>query len=77
MWADSASGTSLAFTRDQLDTIAFYIVDGTRWLIRGEIEMLYLLYRPATTVDGVTSYAAVFLDPLDRMARTLTDAGGR
>ncbi|MGJ4845403.1 polysaccharide lyase family 8 super-sandwich domain-containing protein [Leifsonia sp. Le1] len=70
MWADSARGTSLAFTRDQLDTIAFYIVDGTRWLIRGEIEMLYLLYRPATTVDGVTSYAAVFLDPLDRMART-------
>lgn len=70
MWADSARGTSLAFTRDQLDTIAFYIVDGTRWLIRGEIEMLYLLYRPATTVDGVTSYAAVFLDPLERMART-------
>ncbi|MET3566969.1 chondroitin AC lyase [Leifsonia sp. 563] len=70
MWADSARGTSLAFTRDQLDTIAFYIVDGTRWLIRGEIEMLYLLYRPATTVDGITSYGAVFLDPLDRMART-------
>ncbi|MGO4301577.1 polysaccharide lyase family 8 super-sandwich domain-containing protein [Leifsonia sp. RAF41] len=70
MWADSARGTSLTFTRDQLDTIAFYIIDGTRWLIRGEIEMLYLLYRPATTVDGVTSYAAVFLDPLDRMART-------
>ncbi|MDN4613348.1 discoidin domain-containing protein [Leifsonia sp. F6_8S_P_1B] len=70
MWADAARGTSLAFTRDQLDTIAFYIVGGTRWLIRGEIEMLYLLYRPATTVDGVTSYAAVFLDPLDRMART-------
>jgi chondroitin AC lyase len=70
MWADSARGTSLAFTRGQLDTIAFYITDGTRWLIRGEIEMLYLLYRPATTVDGVTSYAAVFLDPLDRMART-------
>ncbi|MFF1571184.1 polysaccharide lyase family 8 super-sandwich domain-containing protein [Leifsonia sp. NPDC058292] len=70
MWADAARGTSLAFTRAQLDTIAFYIIDGTRWLIRGEIEMLYLLYRPATTVDGVTSYAAVFLDPLDRMART-------
>ncbi|MCI0157790.1 discoidin domain-containing protein [Leifsonia shinshuensis] len=70
MWADSARGTSLAFTRDQLDTIAFYIIDGTRWLIRGELQMLYLLYRPATTVDGVTSYAAVFLDPLDRMART-------
>lgn len=70
MWADAARGTSLAFTRDQLDTIAFYIVSGTRWLIRGEIEMLYLLYRPATTVDGVTSYAAVFIDPLERMART-------
>ncbi|WP_223693857.1 polysaccharide lyase family 8 super-sandwich domain-containing protein [Leifsonia poae] len=70
MWADSARGTSLAFTRDQLDTIAFYIIDGTRWMIRGEIGMLYLLYRPATTVDGVTSYSDVFLDPLDMMART-------
>jgi chondroitin AC lyase len=70
MWADSARGTSLAFTRDQLDTIAFYIVDGTSWMIRGEIGMLYLLYRPATTVDGITSYSDVFLDPLDRMART-------
>ncbi|GAA4170078.1 polysaccharide lyase family 8 super-sandwich domain-containing protein [Gryllotalpicola koreensis] len=70
MWADAARGTSLAFTRDQLDTIAFYIIDGTRWMIRGEIGMLYLLYRPATTVDGITTYSDVFLDPLDRMART-------
>jgi len=70
MWADVARGTSLAFTRDQLDTIAFYIIDGTRWMIREEFGMLYLLYRPAKTIDGVTSYASEFLDPLDRMART-------
>ncbi|MFT4283849.1 MAG: discoidin domain-containing protein [Protaetiibacter sp.] len=69
MWADVSRGTSLAFTRDQLDTIAFYIIDGTRWMIREEFGMLYLLYRPAKTIDGVTSYAAEFLDPLDRMGR--------
>lgn len=70
MWADVARGTSLSFTRDQLDTIAFYIIDGTRWMIREEFGMLYLLYREAKTIDGVTSYASEFLDPLDRMART-------
>jgi chondroitin AC lyase len=70
MWADVARGTSLSFTRGQLDTIAFYIIDGTRWMIREEFGMLYLLYRPAKTIDGVTSYASEFLDPLDRMART-------
>lgn len=70
MWADVARGTSLAFTRAQLDTIAFYIIDGTRWMIREEFGLLYLLYRPAKTIDGVTSYASEFLDPLDRMGRT-------
>lgn len=70
MWADVARGTSLAYTRAQLDTIAFYIIDGTRWMIREEFGMLYLLYRPAKTIDGVTSYASEFLDPLDRMARS-------
>ncbi len=70
MWADVARGTSLSFTRAQLDTVAFYIIDGTRWMIREEFGMLYLLYRPAKTIDGVTSYASEFLDPLDRMART-------
>lgn len=70
LWADAARGTSLAFTRDHLDTIAFYIVNGTRWMIRGEIGMLYLNYRPAKTVAGVTSYAAEFLEPLNKMVRT-------
>ncbi|WP_285627732.1 discoidin domain-containing protein [Kineosporia sp. NBRC 101677] len=70
IWADAARSTDLAFTRAQLDAIAFYIVSGTRWMIRGEVGMLYLGYRPPKTVDGVTGYAAEFLDPLDQMART-------
>lgn len=70
LWADAARGTSLAFTREHLDTIAFYIITGTRWMIRGEVGMLYLGYRPPKTIDGVTGYAAEFLDPLDKMART-------
>lgn len=70
LWADVARGTSLAFSRDQLDSIAFYIVDGTRWLIRGEIGMLYLNYRSPKTISGVTSHASEFIEPLERMVRT-------
>ncbi|GAA2019832.1 polysaccharide lyase family 8 super-sandwich domain-containing protein [Pseudokineococcus marinus] len=70
IWADAARGTSLAFSRDDLDTIAAYIVGGTRWMIRGEIGMLYLGYRPPKTVEGVTGYAAEFIEPLRMMART-------
>lgn len=69
LWADVASGTSLAFTRDQLDAIAFFAVNGTRWLIRGEIGMLYLNYRPPKTIKGVTSHASEFIEPLERMVR--------
>lgn len=68
-WADVSRGTSFALSDKEVDAIAFYILDGTRWLIRGEIGMMYLGYRPANTIDGVTSYAADFLEPLDRMVR--------
>jgi chondroitin AC lyase len=70
LWADVARGTSLAFTRDQLDAIAFYIITGTRWMIRGEIGMLYLNYRAPKTISGVTSHASEFIEPLQRMVRT-------
>ena len=70
LWADVARGTSLAFTRDQLDAIAFYFIGGTRWLIRGEIGMLYLNYRPPKTVKDVTSHASEFIEPIERMVRT-------
>lgn len=55
-WADVARGTSFAFSPENIDAIAFYILDGTRWLIRGEIGMMYLGYRPPTplTVLRVT-----------------------
>ncbi|MFD8340334.1 polysaccharide lyase family 8 super-sandwich domain-containing protein [Streptomyces solisilvae] len=68
-WADVARGTGFAFSPEDIDAIAFYILDGTRWLIRGEIGMMYLGYRPPNTIDGITSYAADFLEPLDRMVR--------
>lgn len=68
-WADVSRGTRFALSDEEVDAVAFYILDGTRWLIRGEIGMMYLGYRPANTIDGVTSYAADFLDPLDRMVR--------
>lgn len=70
LWADVARGTSLAFSREQLDAIAFYAIDGTRWLIRGEIGMLYLNYRAPKTTSGITSHASEFIEPLQRMVRT-------
>lgn len=70
LWADVARGTGLAFSRQHLDTIAFYIISGTRWMIRGEIGLLYLNYRQPKTVDGVTSHASEFIEPLTRMVRT-------
>lgn len=70
LWSDVARGTGLAFTREQLDSIAFYFIEGTRWLIRGEIGMLYLNYRPPKTVEGITSHASEFIEPLQRMVRT-------
>ncbi len=70
LWSDVARGTGLAFTREQLDSIAFYFISGTRWLIRGEIGMLYLNYRPPKTVSDVTSHASEFIEPLQRMVRT-------
>ncbi|WP_308798280.1 polysaccharide lyase family 8 super-sandwich domain-containing protein [Agromyces silvae] len=70
LWADVARGTGLAFSRDQLDAIAFYIISGTRWMIRGEIGMLYLNYRAPKTISGVTSHASEFIEPLQRMVRT-------
>ncbi|MFJ2367799.1 polysaccharide lyase family 8 super-sandwich domain-containing protein [Microbacterium sp. NPDC087665] len=70
LWSDVARGTGLAFTRDQLDSIAFYFISGTRWLIRGEIGMLYLNYRPPKTVGVITSHASEFIEPLQRMVRT-------
>ncbi|NIK61532.1 discoidin domain-containing protein [Kribbella shirazensis] len=70
LWADAARGTRFAFSRDNLDTIANYIVNGTRWMIRGEIGMLYLGYRPPKTIDGVTSHSSEFIEPLTKMIRT-------
>ncbi|MGW7680824.1 polysaccharide lyase family 8 super-sandwich domain-containing protein [Kribbella sp. NPDC054772] len=70
LWADAARGTGFAFSRDNLDTIANYIVNGTRWMIRGEIGMLYLGYRPPKTIDGVTSQSSEFIEPLTKMIRT-------
>jgi hypothetical protein len=70
LWADVARGTSLAFSRNQLDSIAFYFISGTRWLIRGDIGMLYLNYRAPKTVQGVTSQAAEFIEPMQWMVRT-------
>ncbi|MFB4352590.1 discoidin domain-containing protein [Microbacterium sp. LS_15] len=70
LWADVARGTGLAFSRDQLDQIAFYFISGTRWMIRGEIGMLYLNYRPPKTIQDVTTHASEFIEPLQRMART-------
>ncbi|SEG95730.1 chondroitin AC lyase [Nonomuraea solani] len=70
IWADLARETSFAFTRAELDAVADYILGGTRWMVRREFGLLYLGYRPARTVQGVSTGAAEFIVPLQAMIRT-------
>ncbi|MEV0614729.1 polysaccharide lyase family 8 super-sandwich domain-containing protein [Nonomuraea sp. NPDC050404] len=70
IWADLARETSFAFDRAELDAVAGYILGGTRWMVRREFGLLYLGYRPARTVQGISTGAAEFIEPLQAMIRT-------
>lgn len=73
MWVGYTSGTNFAFTEEALKKLEFYILDGTRWMIRGEFGFLYLGYRRYNTIEGVSSYAADILPGMIIMAQYDTD----
>lgn len=72
-WVGYTSGTNFAFTEEALKGLEFYILDGTRWMIRGEFGFLYLGYRRYNTIEGVGSYAADILPGMMVMAQYDTD----
>lgn len=72
-WVGYTSGTNFAFTEEALKGLEFYILDGTRWMIRGELGFLYLGYRRYNTTEGVGSYAADILPGMMVMAQYDTD----
>lgn len=72
-WVGYTSGTNFAFTEEALKGLEFYILDGTRWMIRGEFGFLYLGYRRYNTIEGVGSYAADILPGMIIMAQYDTD----
>lgn len=72
-WVGYTSGTNFAFSEEGLKGLEFYILDGTRWMIRGEFGFLYLGYRRYNTIEGVGSYAADILPGMIIMAQYDTD----
>ncbi len=72
-WVGYTSGTNFAFSEEALRGLEFYILDGTRWMIRGEFGFLYLGYRRYNTIEGVGSYAADILPGMLIMAQYDTD----
>ncbi|MBP1754717.1 MAG: polysaccharide lyase family 8, partial [Firmicutes bacterium] len=72
-WVGYTSGTNFAFSEEGLKGLEFYILDGTRWMIRGEFGLLYLGYRRYNTIEGVGSYAADILPGMMVMAQYDTD----
>jgi len=72
-WVMYTSGTNFSFPEEALQKLEFYILGGTRWMIRGEFGFLYLGYRKYNTIEGVTSYAADILPGMIIMAKYDSD----
>ncbi|GAA1289229.1 hypothetical protein GCM10009609_65580 [Pseudonocardia aurantiaca] len=68
-WADAVRDTPFAFGREALDAVAFLVLDGTRWMLRGNFGLTVTLYKKPPTAQGVTSVAADLLRPLEQLAR--------
>ena len=47
--------------------MADYMINGTSWTIRGDIQELYLGYREYKYSVGYKNYAAEYIEPLKRM----------
>ena len=72
-WVAYTSETNFAFSEEALKGLEFYILDGTRWMIRGEFGFLYLGYRQYNTIEEVSSYAADILPGMIIMSQYDSD----
>lgn len=66
-WLYILRDTSFALNQEVVDRMSDYMLDGTRWTIRGDIAELYLGYRPYKFDVGFSNYADEYIEPLKRM----------
>lgn len=71
-WIYMLRNTEFAMSQEVVDRMANYMLEGTRWTIRGDIQELYLGYRPYKVDVGYTNYAMEYIEPLKRMAEVDT-----
>lgn len=66
-WVRMTTDTDFALPQSTLDSIMAYVLDGTRWMIRGDYGLLYLGYRPYSTTSGTFNYASALIPSLQTM----------
>lgn len=64
-WIDTLAGTDFALPQSVIDLMAEYMLDGTRWMIRGDLLEVYLGY----TACVKPGYAGRYVAPLERMIK--------
>ena len=66
-WLFMLRETQFALGDEVVNRMSDYMLDGTRWTIRGDINELYLGYRPYKVDVNYKNYAEEYIDPLRRM----------
>lgn len=64
-WIDTLAGTAFALPQNVIDLMADYMLDGTRWMIRGDMLELQLGYTPRDK----HRYAGMYVAPIERMIK--------
>lgn len=64
-WIDTLAGTDFALPQSVIDLMADYMLDGTRWMMRGDLLELQLGYTPRDK----HRYAGMYIAPLQRMIK--------
>ncbi len=68
-WIDTLAGTDFAMPDEVIELMGHYMLDGTRWMIYGDMLELALGY---TVVDD-GGYADFYIKPIERMIRNDPD----
>lgn len=66
-WLYMLRDTHFALSDEVKNRMSDYMLDGTRWTIRGDIAELYLGYRPYKVDVNLNNYAEEYIAPLERM----------
>lgn len=66
-WIYMLRETEFKISQEVVDRMADYMLEGTRWTIRGDLQELYLGYRPYKYSVDYKNYAEEYIEPLRRM----------